>query len=140
MNTIRLILNLMIVALLLVSCGDSSESDSRCLYDFINIRNKCDQDIIVRYNDEVLDFDPIEFIFNYEACDVVERNEVIEPDGIISIRVFLGRCSLLEDATYFESCNTYFSRESISVQYGENVKDFLINRTTYFSIEPNDFR
>jgi hypothetical protein len=126
-----------------VSCGlfDDNDDDSDCLYDYITVENKCDRDITVGYNDQPGEFDWEEFIFGIDRCDVTERKELIIPDDEKDIRVFLGRCINSDDASPFDSCDSfsYSSDESITVQHEGATQDFFIFSNTHFEISPDDF-
>ena len=127
----------------IVSCGlfDDNDKDTDCWYDSITVENKCDQEIMIRYNDEPDEFDWVDFIFGVDSCDVVERNVVISPDKEKDITVFLGVCSESEDALLSERCDSvlYWSDESITVQYGDAVRKFFIHSSWYIEISPEDF-
>ena len=132
-----------IILIFITSCGlfDDNDSGTDCLYGYITVENKCDQDIIVCYNDQPREFDWVEFIFGIDFCDVIERSEVITPGEEKDIYVFLGTCFKSKDTFPSDSCDgfDYWSEESITVQYGEAVRDIFIYSSSYIEIIPEDF-
>jgi hypothetical protein len=142
-KTKSLFILLSINLIFITSCRlfDDNDSGTDCLYDYITVENKCDQDVIVSYNDQPEEFDWVEFIIGIDFCDVIERNEVIIPGEEKDIYVFLGTCSKSEEAFPSDSCDGfgYWSDESITVQYGEAVRDIYIYSNSYIELSPEDF-
>jgi hypothetical protein len=134
MKQIRLLFVVLILGFSLQSCGDSNGSDSHCLDDSITIVNECDKNIKIKYYERA--FDWVEILI--DDCGVEEREEIIQPGEEVTIIVFIGQCYYTESTTH-NGCYDYDSDESITVQYEDRKRNYIIRRSTHFTFRPEDF-